>query len=95
MFETKSIGGPFATQFDKAFQRVEVSRVSVDQREPEATYEPNHPDADAAGFVKRPRVNVVEELTNMMSASRSYDANLLILRRVRTMAQAAMQIGQG
>ena len=51
-------------------------------------------DADGDGFVAYPRVSVVEELTNMMSASRSYEANLVILSKVRSMARSAMQIGR-
>ena len=95
VFGASPVGGAFSSQLDRAFKRVDVDRVAIDQREPRASYEPGHPDADGAGYVRRPRIDVVVELTNMMSASRSFDANLLVIRRVRTMAQAAMQIGRG
>ena len=53
-----------------------------------------HPDANAEGFVAVPNVDVVEELTNMMSASRSYEANLVVMKRVKEMTDAALQIGR-
>ena len=62
-------------------------------RPPVTRFDPGHPDADGEGNVAYPRVHVVEELTNMLSASRSYEANLVILRKVRAMARAALQIG--
>ncbi len=94
VFRTESIGGPFAGRLEREIQRVEVARVSLDPRPPITRFDPGHPDANADGYVALPRVNVVEELSNMMSASRSYESNLIILRKVREMAQAAMQIGQ-
>jgi flagellar basal-body rod protein FlgC len=94
VFRTESVGGAFAGRLERALQRVEVERVALDRRAPITRFDPGHPDADANGYVALPRVNVVEELSNMMSASRSYESNLIILRKVREMAQAAMQIGQ-
>ena len=94
VFRTTPVGGPFAGRLERAIQRVEVARVSLDRRAPITRFDPGHPDANPDGYVALPRVNVVEELTNMMSASRSYESNLVIVRKVREMAQAAMQIGQ-
>ena len=94
VFRTEPVGGPFAGRLERALQRVEVDRVALDTRAPITRFDPGHPDADADGYVALPRVNVVEELSNMMSAARSYESNLIILRKVREMAQAAMQIGQ-
>jgi flagellar basal-body rod protein FlgC len=94
VFRTEPVGGAFAGRLERAIQRVEVERVVLDRRAPITRFDPGHPDADANGYVALPRVNVVEELSNMMSASRSYESNLIILRKVREMAQAAMQIGQ-
>lgn len=95
VFAATPVAGPFADTLDRSFQKVEVKDVQLDTRAPLTTYEPDHPDADASGYVSRPRVDVVEELTNMLSASRSYESNLLIMRKVREMAEAAMQIGRG
>ncbi len=94
VFRASSVAGPFASRLDKALRGVEVSRVVRDPRPPVTRFDPGHPDANADGMVSQPRVSVVEELANMMSASRSYEANLVILRKVRSMASAALQIGR-
>lgn len=94
VFRTTSLGGPFASRLERALRGVEVSGVAKDPRPPVTRFDPGHPDADADGFVAYPRVSVVEELTNMMSASRSYEANLVILNKVRSMSRAALQIGR-
>ncbi len=93
VFRTSGVGGPFADRLARAVRKVEVARVALDPRPPTTRFDPGHPDADPQGYVAIPRVNVVEELSNMMSASRSYQANLLILRKAREMARAALQIG--
>ena len=95
VFRTAPVAGPFGSRLDRALRQVVVERVQIDQRTPITRYEPAHPDADADGYVALPRVNPVEELTNMMSAGRSFEANLLIVRKVREMAQAAMQLASG
>ncbi len=94
LFRTVPVGGPFSGRLERAIKRVEVERVVLDQRAPITRFDPGHPDASPDGYVALPRVNVVEELTNMMSASRSYESNLVVLRKIREMSQAAMQIGQ-
>jgi len=94
VFRTESVGGAFAGRLERAIQRVKIDSVALDPRGPITLFDPGHPDADANGYVSLPRVNVVEELSNMMSASRSFESNLIILRKVREMAQAAMRIGQ-
>jgi flagellar basal-body rod protein FlgC len=94
VFRAEPVAGPFAGRLERALHRVEVERVVLDARAPLTRFEPGHPDADADGYVALPRVNVVEELSNMMSAARSYESNLIILRKVREMKEAAMQIGR-
>ena len=71
-----------------------VREVAVDTRAPLRRLDPGHPDADGEGYVSLPRVDVVSEIANVLSASRSYEANLVILRKVREMSQAARQIGR-
>ena len=56
-------------------------------------YEPGHPDADANGFVAYPNITVVEEMVNMIMASRAYDADVTALQSVAGMARAALKIG--
>ena len=56
-------------------------------------YDPAHPYADAEGYVTRPHVDLTEEMTNLLIASRSYQANLSVIDRARDAYQAALQIG--
>ena len=94
VFESKAVGGPFGDRLDRHVQAVRVTRVVADDRPPIQRFDPGHPDADAEGFVSMPNVSPVEELANMMSAMRSYEANLLIIRKAREMADAALQLGR-
>ncbi|MBI3132400.1 MAG: flagellar basal body rod protein FlgC [Acidobacteria bacterium] len=55
-------------------------------------YEPGHPDANAEGIVSYPNVNPVEEMVNLTSASRSFEANVAVIRSAKAMAQSAMDI---
>jgi len=55
-------------------------------------YDPNHPDADAQGMVQYPNVNPVEEMVNLTEAARSFDANIAVIRAVRTMAVSAQDL---
>ena len=73
---------------------VRVREVVTDTRPPIREFDPGHPDADDEGYVARPNVSEVTELSNLMSASRSFEANLLIVRKAREMGEAAMQIGR-
>ena len=57
-------------------------------------YEPNSPAANADGYVEMPNVNVVEEMVNMISASRSYQNNAEVMNTARTLLQRTLQIGQ-
>ncbi len=55
-------------------------------------YDPNHPDADETGYVKMPNVNVVTEMVDMISASRSYEANVTAVNAAKTMAKDSLEI---
>lgn len=57
-------------------------------------YEPNHPEADEEGYVFYPNVNVVEEMTNMISASRSFQANVEVMNSAKQMVQRVLTLGQ-
>ncbi len=69
-----------------------VYAVLEDQRPARMEYQPDSPLADAQGYVQMPNVNVVEEMTNMMSASRLYQANVTALQESRGMASEARKI---
>ena len=73
---------------------VKVSKVLQKTGAPDTTYDPENPLADAEGYVKRPVVDMSEEMTNMIIASRSYQANLNVMDRVRDAYVKALEIGR-
>lgn len=73
---------------------VRIEKLVEDSRPPQRTFKPGHPDADATGYVAMPNVNTVEEMVNMMSASRAYEANLAAIKSATDMARKALEIGK-
>lgn len=73
---------------------VRVSQIRDDQRPLTQVYMPGHPEADEKGLVTLPNVNVVEEMVDMMTASRSFEANLQVLQSARQMFLQSMRIIQ-
>lgn len=57
-------------------------------------YDPSHPDADENGYVSYPNVNIVQEMTDLIDASRGYEANVTAFNSVKSMAQAGLQVGR-
>jgi len=78
----------------KGSGEVEVSEIIEDQRPFQMVYDPQHPDANSEGYVQLPNVNLLEEMVNMMSASRSYEANVTVINSAKSMAQKALEIGR-
>ena len=70
-----------------------VARVVEDTAEPRKTYDPKHPMADADGYVSMPNVNVVDEMVNMISASRSYQTNVEVMNTAKTLQLKALTLG--
>lgn len=58
-------------------------------------FAPNHPMADEKGYIYKPNVNIVEEMANMMSASKSYQANIQVVEATKTILSRTLQLGQG
>jgi flagellar basal-body rod protein FlgC len=73
---------------------VRVSEIAADSAAGERVYEPGHPDADADGYVAMPNVNIIEEMVNMISASRSYEANVTAINSSKSMIAKTMEIGR-
>ena len=73
---------------------VNVAGVVEDQTPAKSVYNPGHPLADAQGYVKMPNVNVVDEMVNMMSASRSYQSNVEVMNTAKTLLQKTLTLGQ-
>ncbi len=71
-----------------------VLGVVVDQRPPILRFDPSHPDANEEGYVAFPNINPMEELVNMMLASRSYEANVTAFNATKAMAMKALEIGR-
>ena len=57
-------------------------------------YDPRHPDADEKGYVAMPNINLMEEMVNMISATRGYEANVTALQAAKDMALKALEIGR-
>ncbi|MDH8676637.1 flagellar basal body rod protein FlgC [Fusibacter bizertensis] len=73
---------------------VEIAGIVEDQSAFKKEYNPNHPDADENGYVNLPNVEVVNEMINLISASRAYEANITAVNTTKTMAMKALEIGK-
>jgi flagellar basal-body rod protein FlgC len=76
------------------FDQVQVADIIYDRKAPLMKFEPNHPDANAEGYVAYPNVNLMEEMTNMVQATRSYEANVQAIQATKDMALSALEIGR-
>lgn len=79
---------------DGSVQGVKVARVAEDNSPMKMVYDPKNPVADAQGYVAMPNVNVVDEMVNMISASRSYQNNVDMLNTSKTLLIKTLAIGQ-
>ena len=73
---------------------VKVGEIGTDPSQGELVYSPEHPHANADGFVQMPNVNVAMEMVDLLTASRAYEANLAVARNARQMAAKALSIGR-
>ncbi len=71
---------------------VRVESIQETEHPTKLIYDPSHPDADADGYVELPNINVVEEMVDMVSASKAYEANSVVAENVKTMMQSALNI---
>lgn len=101
-------GGPYRRQmpiFAEVFQEtltatgrkrdvagVKVINIASDNKAPRMVYDPSHPQADAAGYVAYPDINMVEEMVNLISAGRAYEANITAFNMSKDMYQAALDM---
>jgi len=75
-------------------QGVEVTKIIEDNTPAKKVYNPSHPDADENGYVEMPNISVLEEMVDMMSATRSYQANVTAIKSAKRMALKALEIGR-
>jgi flagellar basal-body rod protein FlgC len=71
---------------------VKVVEIVTDPAPPVKKYQPGHPDADADGYVSYPNINTFEEMVNMLSATRSYEANATIMKNAKEMADKTIDL---
>lgn len=77
-----------------AAQGVKITKIKEDQSPNKLIYNPTHPDADANGYVNMPNVDVTKEMVDMISATRSYEANVTALNATKSMFVKALEIGK-
>lgn len=103
-FEQASMAGEFSNIFEETGVGysgfgAQVDGVAEDASDFNWVYDPSHPDAmkegPKAGYVAKPNVNIIQEMTNMMQASRAYEANATTVEAAKSMAMKALQIGKG
>ena len=85
---------PFGDKLAQAVQGVEVTQIVKDEEPARKVFDPQHPDAGQDGYVELPNVNLVEEMVNMVMASRAYEAGVTAMRSVKSMANKAISLGQ-
>lgn len=73
---------------------VKVLGVAIDERPPLLKYDPAHPDANEEGYVAMPNIDTMEEMVNLMLATRSYQANVAAFNATKRMALNALEIGR-
>jgi flagellar basal-body rod protein FlgC len=92
--DARTFGEMLTSRTDKGLQRVQVTDVLVDRKAPIMKFEPDHPDADQNGYVAYPNVNIMEEMANMLMATRAYEANVAAMNATKDMAMTALEIGR-
>jgi len=89
-FQTQLVGA----QNDPTSAGVQVSSITEDQTAGRRVHDPKHPSADADGYVTYSNVNAVEEMVNMISASRSYQNNIEVMNTAKSLLMKTLQMGQ-
>jgi len=93
VFAAKSVeGGGFADAFDQAARGAQIIDARSDPRPPVMRYEPGHPDANPEGYVAYPNIDPAEEMVDMLSAVRSYEANVNVVKTARQMNESALSM---
>lgn len=100
VFEERSLSAPFSQYLSESSREriigkgVRVAKIIEDPSAFKKVYDPGHPDADEDGYVNMPNVDIITEMINMISASRSYEANVTSINATKSMAMKAMEIGR-
>ncbi len=94
VLQTTPLARPFRDALDGQIRGVRVTALSPDQSEPRLVYDPGHPDANTEGYVAFPNINAVEEMVNLITASRAYEAGVSAMSSLKQMASHALSIGR-
>ncbi len=107
-YEKAAFGSEMGGEFNNVFEQagvgfnghgVQIEGVAEDGGDFNWVYDPGHPDAqkegEHAGYVAKPNVNIIQEMTSMMQASRAYEANATTVESAKQMAMKALEIGRG
>lgn len=98
LFESQPVETPFGkamqSELERELRGVRVKSILNDNRPFKMVYDPGHPDADQEGYVRLPDINVVEEMANMLTAMRTYEANVSSITTTKAMFNKALEIGR-
>ena len=97
VFESVPLPTSFSQELSLSLLRpegVQVAAVLKDPSPPQQVYDPKHPDADENGYVGLPNVNPVEEIVNLVSAARSFEANLTAISITRELVERSIELGR-
>ncbi len=100
VFESRELENRFSGLLNKALEAqkigegVRVVKIAEDNTPFKMVYDPNHPDANAQGYVRMPNVNIVTEMVNMISATRAYEANVTAVKSSKDIALKSLEIGR-
>lgn len=94
MPDSRNFGDMVTTSPNNKLDRVQVTDIVEDRHAPLMKYDPDNPDANADGYVAYPNINLMEEMANMIQASRSYEANVSAIQASKDMALSSLDIGR-
>ena len=95
VFERAGASSEFGSTFNDALNAasgVAARQVTIDEREPERRYLPGHPDADKDGYVLFPRINVAEDMVDLMGAARGFQANVSAMSALKDMIKSSIDL---
>lgn len=84
----------FGRVFSEKIEGVKVEEIVNSKKHFEKSYDPGHPDADQEGYVTTPNVNLMEEMADMISATRAYEANINVVNTTKEMFLKTLEIGK-
>jgi flagellar basal-body rod protein FlgC len=99
VFTARNSGLSFAEMMRQAsdpnLKEVKVDGIVEDKKAPKLVHNPSHPDANKDGYVAMPNISVMEEMVNMITSTRSFEANTTAMNATKSMAMTAITIGRG